>query len=189
MTRSGNRRSIGFPEGYNFTVLDQAGLHRAARGLTPIHNATLGDVSITGSSATPRPAFTPFNPSFVLDREGMLWSQLELAISATSAATVGFGRNAAPTYHEAGMATVGSVKRQDVYATSGGVKGVAVAAAQIYGGSAELGILRLYLVRNASNELSYLFDYAPSGLPGVGTYHLTIAAENLTLSYLYLPLP
>lgn len=179
-----------FPEGYHFTVLDQADLQRAARGLMPIHNDALGEVRIASNSATSPAALTSFDPSFVLNLEGILLSQLELSFSTTKPSTVGFDHNAAATCHEAGMATVGSLKSQAAYAAGGDpVNGVAVAAAPIYEGSDQLGVLRLYLVRKANDELGCLFHYAPSGLPGVRTHQLTVTVKRLTLSYLYLPLP
>ena len=177
--------TYGFPEGYHFTVLDEAALRKAARGLTRIHDGAASFGGIRSTTAAQR-TFTLFIPSFDLDlvEDGALWSELELTITAARGTNtpVGFGRSAARNYREGGMTTIGALTREAAY-TSGAAKGVAVAAAPIHSGSAELGILRLYLARNSNNELGYLFDYAPSSSSGSGL-QLTMHVPWLTLSYL-----
>ena len=81
------------------------------------------------------------------------------------------------------MATVGAIKRQPAYTTAGArVHGVAMAAASIYDGTSELGVLRLYLARNASNELGYLLDYDPAKSQDGAAHPITITAR-LAVSY------
>ena len=156
--------------------------------MTRVHEDTIGGAAgivISSSASASKPvSFTPFSPSFDLDlvAGGVLGGELELEL--TSPATFGFDQSATPTYHGNSTATVGAIKRQPAYTTASArrVNGVAVAAAPIYDGTTELGVLRLYLARNASNELGYLLAYAPAKYQD-GTAHRIIVTARLAVSY------
>ena len=172
------RDTYGFPEGYRFTTLDQAALHKAARGLTPIQDGLVTIGAITSTSAKQK--LIQSAPAFDLADDGALLSELELKIKQDPS-TVGFNPGAAPKYREGATTTVGALRRQDAY-TSGAAEGAAMAAVPIYNGSAELGTLRLYLTRNSNKELGYLFDYVPSSSSGTGLQ--LIIEARLTVGYL-----
>ena len=165
-------------------------------GFRCVHAASIGaDIGDSGdrgfgianTSVATRSSFEAFSSSFDLDlvAAGALWSQLELKIvptATTKSDTIGFDGNETLTYREGVMATVAAIKEQKVY-TSGAVegKGVVVAAAPIHSGADKLGDLRLYLAKNASDKLGYLFDYAPLSSQGSGK-PLAVTAK-LALSY------
>ena len=155
--------------------------------MTRVHDATIGaaaGIGISSASASKPVSFTLFSPSFDLDlvAGGALWCELELTI--TSPATFGFDQRATPTCHESSMASIGAIERQDPYTTtSERVDGVAVVVAPICNGTAELGVLRLYLARDASNKLGYLLDYDPAKVQDGVVHQITITAR-LAVSYL-----
>ena len=155
---------------------------RTLRGLTSLHDGAGTSVSVTSTRTAQRGNLTLLAPAFDLDTapDGVVWAEWEATFSARSSTALGFGAEAAQTYREAGMVTISALRRSGTYAATGAVQGAAVAGTPIYN-FALLGTLRLYLAKNASGELGYVFDYAPA-TPGGAAQNLTVTS-NLALIY------
>ena len=156
---------------------------RTLRGLTSLHAGSTGaDVDVTSTRTAQHDNFTLLAPAFDLDTapDGVVWAEWEATFSARSSTALGFGTEAAQTYREAGMVTISALRRLGTYAATGAVQGAAVAGTPIYN-FALLGTMRLYLAKNASGELGYVFDYAPA-TPGGAAQNLTVTS-NLALIY------
>ena len=78
------------------------------------------------------------------------------------------------------MVTISALRRLGTYAATGAVQGAAVAGIPIYN-FALLGTLWLYLAKNASGELGYVFAHAPAS-PSGAVQRLTVTS-NLALIY------
>ena len=139
---------------------------------------TLLDGNITGLSVQALNALkngnaTPFSPAFSIAADGDHANGIfEVSIRAsigTSSDTLSFDNDDTVTTRTvSGIVTASDLRAQAVFSRAGAVEGIRAARVPVYAVSSnvytEVGHLNLYLVRDASNEVSYLFDYRPNGV-------------------------
>ena len=145
----------------------------ASAGVRTLLDGNITGLSVQALNALKNGNATPFSPTFSIAADGSNANGIfEVSIRTsigTSSDTLSFDNDETTnTRTVSGIVTASDLRAQAVFTRAGAVEGIRAARVPVYAVSGavytEVGHLNLYLVRDASNEVSYLFDYRPNGV-------------------------
>ena len=135
-------------------------------------------ITVSNSSVSRRNSLSLFAPAFDLDdgatQAGIVEADAVFRFGTRSIDGIGFGSELDGTARITGFTTASALRSATAY-SSGADQGVLIGSADVYNVAVKLGELKLYLGRNAANQVGYFAAY--HGASGSANFSCFLAME------------